>query len=31
VRAMLAEAGFAVVGNWTDPDERMALTIATAV
>jgi L-histidine N-alpha-methyltransferase len=31
VRAMLAEAGFAVVGNWTDPDERMALTLATAV
>jgi L-histidine N-alpha-methyltransferase len=31
VRAMLAEAGFSVVGNWTDPDERMALTLATAV
>jgi L-histidine N-alpha-methyltransferase len=30
VRAMLAEAGFAVVDEWTDPDERMALTLATA-
>jgi L-histidine N-alpha-methyltransferase len=31
VRAMLAEAGFGVVGSWADPDERMALTLATAV
>jgi L-histidine N-alpha-methyltransferase len=31
VRAMLAEAGFDVVGSWTDPEERMALTLATAV
>jgi L-histidine N-alpha-methyltransferase len=31
VRAMLAEAGFTVVGSWTDPEERMALTLATAV
>jgi L-histidine N-alpha-methyltransferase len=31
VRAMLAEAGFGVVGSWTDPEERMALTLATAV
>ncbi|HYH29953.1 MAG TPA: L-histidine N(alpha)-methyltransferase [Pseudonocardia sp.] len=30
VRAMLAEAGFAVVDGWTDPDERMALTLAVA-
>jgi L-histidine N-alpha-methyltransferase len=30
VRAMLAEAGFTVVGSWTDPQERMALTLATA-
>jgi L-histidine N-alpha-methyltransferase len=31
VRSMLAEAGFAVVRSWTDPEERMALTLATAV
>jgi L-histidine Nalpha-methyltransferase len=31
VRAMLAEAGFTVIGSWTDPEERMALTLATAV
>ena len=30
VRAMLAEAGFTVVESWTDADERMALTLATA-
>jgi L-histidine Nalpha-methyltransferase len=30
VRAMLAEAGFGVAGSWTDPEERMALTLATA-
>jgi L-histidine Nalpha-methyltransferase len=30
VRAMLAEAGFTVIGGWTDPEERMALTLATA-
>ncbi|OZM78288.1 L-histidine N(alpha)-methyltransferase [Pseudonocardia sp. MH-G8] len=30
VRAMLAEAGFAVVHSWTDADERMALTLASA-
>jgi L-histidine N-alpha-methyltransferase len=30
VRAMLAEAGFGVVRSWTDPQERMALTLATA-
>jgi len=30
VRTMLAEAGFTVVGSWADPDERMALTLATA-
>jgi L-histidine N-alpha-methyltransferase len=30
VRAMLAEAGFTVTGSWTDPEERMALTLATA-
>jgi L-histidine N-alpha-methyltransferase len=31
VRSMLAEAGFTVVRSWTDPDERMALTLAAAV
>jgi L-histidine N-alpha-methyltransferase len=31
VRAMLAESGFTVVGSWADRDERMALTLATAV
>lgn len=31
VRSMLAEAGFTVVGSWTDRDERMALTLAAAV
>ncbi|TWF81665.1 L-histidine N-alpha-methyltransferase [Pseudonocardia hierapolitana] len=31
VRAMLGKAGFTVVGSWTDRDERMALTLATAV
>jgi L-histidine Nalpha-methyltransferase len=31
VRAMLAEAGFGVVGSWADAEERMALTLATAV
>jgi L-histidine N-alpha-methyltransferase len=31
VRAMLEEAGFSVVGSWADRDERMALTLATAV
>lgn len=31
VRAMLAGAGFDVVGSWTDPQDRMALTLATAV
>jgi L-histidine Nalpha-methyltransferase len=30
VRAMLAEAGFTVVAGWTDPDDRMALTLARA-
>jgi L-histidine Nalpha-methyltransferase len=30
VRAMLSEAGFTVTGSWTDPEERMALTLATA-
>jgi L-histidine Nalpha-methyltransferase len=30
VREMLAEAGFGVAGSWTDPEERMALTLATA-
>ena len=30
LRTMLAEAGFTVVGSWADPDERMALTLATA-
>jgi L-histidine Nalpha-methyltransferase len=31
VRSMLAEAGFTAVRSWTDPDDRMALTLATAV
>jgi L-histidine Nalpha-methyltransferase len=31
VRSMLGEAGFRVVGSWADRDERMALTLATAV
>jgi L-histidine Nalpha-methyltransferase len=31
LRAMLAEAGFTVIGSWADPEERMALTLATAV
>lgn len=31
IGAMVGEAGFSVVGSWTDPDERMALTLATAV
>jgi L-histidine Nalpha-methyltransferase len=31
IGAMLGEAGFTVVGSWTDPEERMALTLATAV
>jgi L-histidine N-alpha-methyltransferase len=31
VREMLAESGFTVVGSWSDPEERMALTLATAV
>jgi L-histidine N-alpha-methyltransferase len=30
VRAMLEEAGFAVTRTWTDPDDRFALTLATA-
>jgi L-histidine N-alpha-methyltransferase len=30
IGAMLGEAGFSVAGSWTDPDERMALTLATA-
>ena len=30
VHAMLAGAGFAVVHSWTDADERMALTLASA-
>jgi L-histidine Nalpha-methyltransferase len=30
LRAALADAGFAVVGSWTDDDERMALTLASA-
>jgi L-histidine Nalpha-methyltransferase len=30
VRALLAAAGFATVRSWTDPQERMALTLATA-
>jgi L-histidine Nalpha-methyltransferase len=31
VRAMLADAGFRVVASWADREERMALTLATAV
>jgi L-histidine N-alpha-methyltransferase len=31
VRETLAESGFTVVGSWSDPEERMALTLATAV
>jgi L-histidine N-alpha-methyltransferase len=31
LRSMLEEAGFTVVGGWADRDERMALTLATAV
>jgi L-histidine N-alpha-methyltransferase len=31
VRAMLADAGFRVIGSWADRDERMALTLATAI
>jgi L-histidine N-alpha-methyltransferase len=31
VRAMLEETGFAVDRVWTDPDDRFALTLATAV
>ena len=31
VREMLAAAGFGVVRTWTDPQERMALTLASAV
>jgi L-histidine N-alpha-methyltransferase len=31
LRGLLAAAGFAVVDSWADPDERMALTLATAV
>ena len=31
VRATLGEAGFAVTSTWTDPAERHALTLATAV
>ncbi|HLU59857.1 MAG TPA: L-histidine N(alpha)-methyltransferase [Pseudonocardia sp.] len=31
VRAMVEQAGFAVVDSWADPDERMALTLARAV
>jgi L-histidine Nalpha-methyltransferase len=31
VRTMLEEAGFRVIGSWADPEERMALTLATAV
>jgi L-histidine Nalpha-methyltransferase len=30
VRAALAAAGFAVTRDWTDPDDRFALTLATA-
>jgi L-histidine N-alpha-methyltransferase len=30
VRAMLADAGFAVESVWTDPDERFAVTLAGA-
>jgi len=30
VRAMLADAGFTVMHSWADPQERMALTLATA-
>jgi L-histidine Nalpha-methyltransferase len=30
VRAMLEEAGLAVTRTWTDPDDRFALTLATA-
>jgi L-histidine Nalpha-methyltransferase len=30
VRALLADAGFTVVRTWTDDDERMALTLASA-
>jgi L-histidine N-alpha-methyltransferase len=30
IGAMLGEAGFSVAGSWTDPDERMALTLASA-
>jgi L-histidine Nalpha-methyltransferase len=30
VRTMLGEAGFSVADTWTDPDERMALTLAVA-
>ena len=31
VRALLAAAGFDTIGSWTDQQERMALTLATAV
>ncbi|GAA5117742.1 L-histidine N(alpha)-methyltransferase [Pseudonocardia adelaidensis] len=30
LRAMLADAGFTVVGSWADQQERMALTLAAA-
>jgi Uncharacterized conserved protein len=30
VRAMLEATGFAVARSWTDPDDRFALTLATA-
>jgi uncharacterized SAM-dependent methyltransferase len=31
VRALLAAAGFDTIRSWTDQQERMALTLATAV
>ncbi len=30
VSAMLQEAGFAIIRIWTDPDDRFALTLASA-
>jgi hypothetical protein len=31
VSAMLQEAGFVITRIWTDPDDRFALTLATAM